>query len=171
MKFTILDVALVTPEIGLIFWMTLTFLIVLFLLKKFAWTPIMQALKDREETIEGALSQAQKAKEEIANLKSQNEQLLKEARMERDKIISDANTASKQIIEKAQEEAKVQANKIVKDAKNSIEAEKKAALTEVKNLVAELSIDISEKILREKLSDDKSQEALVGKYLKDLNVN
>lgn len=162
---------LITPGFGLIFWQTVTFLAVLFILGKFAWKPILTALKEREDSIEDALSAAEKAKQEIANLKAENEKLLDEARLERDKILKDATAAANKLKDEAREDAGKISAKMVEDAKNAIGNEKKAALAEIKSEVAMLSIQIAEKLLRKNLEDDKAQKSLVNEFINDLNNN
>ncbi len=158
---------LVTPDLGLIFWMLVSFSIVLFILRKFAWDPITQTLKIREESIEEALNSAEKAKEEMAQLKAENEKLLDEAREERDKIIKEAVAVANKIKEEAKEDAERIGKKLVDDARTTIETEKKSALAEVKNQVASLSLKIAEKILRKQLENNKEQKDLVKEFLKD----
>src|SRR5688572_24189722 len=145
---------LVTPGIGLIFWQTLTFLVVLFLLSKFAWKPIMSSLREREESIETALSQAEKARLEMQSLMANNEKLLAEARVERDRILREAQEAGNQMIEQAKEKSTAEGNRMIAHAREAINMEKQAALTEVQNLVGSLSINIAEKLLRRELSDN-----------------
>ncbi|MEP1034455.1 F0F1 ATP synthase subunit B [Ekhidna sp.] len=163
--------ALVTPDIGLIIWQLIIFLIVLFILRGFVWRPILSALKAREHQIEDSLRAADNAKEEMEQIKADNEYLLQEARIERDAILKEAKEESVHIIDHAKAETSDITSKMIQDAREAIEVEKKAALTEVKDLVASLSLEIAEKVLREKLSDDKSQRALVGKFIKDVKVN
>ncbi len=162
---------LVTPGIGLIFWMTLVFLILLFLLKKFAWGPIMSSIKEREMSISTSLAMAKQTQEEMKQLQADNEKLLKEARIERDAILSDANKIKDNIINEAKSKAKVEADRIVESALENIENEKRAALTEIKTQVAELSIEIAEKVLGAELSDKKKQGDLVQAQLDQLNFN
>ncbi|MEO9476872.1 MAG: F0F1 ATP synthase subunit B [Cyclobacteriaceae bacterium] len=162
---------MVTPEIGLIFWQTIVFVIVFLVLATFVWKPIVGALKTRESQIDDALKAADLAKEEMAQIKADNEYLLQEARAERDKILKEAMGAASQIKEEAKSETAAIAEKMIADAKVSIESEKKAALAEVKSLVASLSLDIAEKVIREKLSGDKSQKDLIDKFLKEVKVN
>jgi|SRR6185436_8790305 len=162
---------LIQPEIGLIFWMTLSFLVVLFLLGKFAWKPILKALSDREQNIEDALNTAKKAKEEMVALKADNERLLTEARAERDSMLKEARDAKDNIIAEAKGKAQSEANKIMASARESINNEKMAAITELKNQVARMSIEIAEKILRHELSQDEKQKALVENLLKDISLN
>ncbi|MFT6866496.1 MAG: F-type H+-transporting ATPase subunit b [Cyclobacteriaceae bacterium] len=162
---------MVTPEIGLIIWQTIVFLIVFLVLATFVWKPIVSALKTRESQIDDALKAADLAKEEMAQIKADNEYLLQEARIERDQILKDAIHTANQIKEAAKNETTAIAEKLIADAKSSIQVEKKAALTEVKNLVATLSLEIAEKVMRENLSSDKSQKALIDKFLKEVKVN
>ena len=162
---------LVTPGIGLLFWMTLSFGIVLFLLKKFAWKPILSGIKERETTIEESLNLAQKAKEEMKALQSNNEKLLIEARAERDNILKAGRDAKDAIIAEAKLKASSEADRIISQAQEAINNEKLAAITELKNQVASLSIDIAEKILRQELSADDKQKALVRNLLEDISLN
>lgn len=162
---------LVTPGIGLVFWMTLSFLIVFFILAKFAWKPILGMLKEREDTIEEALQEAEKAKAQLEQLKSDNEALLKEARNERDQLLKEARETKDKIIAESKDKASEEAQRIITSAKETINNEKLAALTELKNQVATLSIDIAEKILKEELSSDDKQKALVNNLLNDVNLN
>ena len=162
---------LVTPDIGLIFWMTVSFLIVLTILKKFAWKPILQGLKDREDSIKESLESAEQARDEMSKLKSDNEQLLAEARLERDKILKEALATANNIKEEAKEDASKISGKMVEDARTVINNEKKAALAEMQEQVAKLSLEIAEKLLRKNLSDDKSQRELVEQFIKDIKVN
>lgn len=163
--------ALVTPDIGLIIWQLVIFLIVLFILRGFVWRPILSALKAREYQIEDSLRAADNAKEEMEQIKADNEYILQEARIERDAILKEAKEEAVHIVEHAKAETSDITSKMIQDARDAIEIEKKAALTEVKDLVGALSIEIAEKVLREKLSDDKSQKALVDKFIKDIKVN
>ncbi|EIM75047.1 ATP synthase subunit b [Nitritalea halalkaliphila LW7] len=162
---------LITPSSGLIIWQLLGFLALLLILAKFAWKPILAALEERESTIEQALSAAEAAKAEMANLKSENERLLQEARAERDAILKSANDAATKMLEEAKNQASAQATRMIEDAKAVIETEKKAALTEVKVQVAQLSLDITEKLLRKSLANDTEQKALVDTFVKDLKLN
>ncbi|RLD46676.1 MAG: F0F1 ATP synthase subunit B [Bacteroidetes bacterium] len=162
---------LVTPGIGLIFWMTLVFLVLLFLLKKFAWGPIMSSIKEREMSISTSLAMAKQTQEEMRQLQADNEKLLKQARIERDAILSEANKLKDNIINEAKSKAQVEADRIVESALENIENEKRAALTEIKTQVAELSIEIAEKVLGAELSDKKKQGDLVQAQLDQLNFN
>lgn len=162
---------LVTPGLGLIFWQTVTFLIVLFLLAKFAWKPIMTSLKEREDSIEQALGAAQRAKDEMVKLQAANENLLQEARIERDKILKEANATSAFIINEAKEKASSEGTRMIEHARIAITNEKQAALTEVRNHAANLSIQIAEKLLKRELSSETAQQELVSEYIKESNLN
>ena len=162
---------LVTPHIGLIFWMTLSFSIVIWILGKFAWKPIMKSLKEREDSIENALNAAEKAKDEMAQLVFSNEQLMKEAKEERDTMLRDARKIRDHVIGEAKTKAEEEANRIVETSKENIHFEKMAALTELKNQIAVLSIEIAEKIMKEDLSTNEKQKALVVKLLDEIHFN
>lgn len=162
---------LLIPGTGLFILQTVGFLLLLFLLGKFAWKPILAGLKEREETIEGALKSAEQAKEEMAALKADNEKLLAEARAERDVILKEATAAANKIKEEAKEETTKITSKMIEEAKATIENEKRAALADVKTQVATLSLDITEKLLRKQLADQKEQKALVDEFVKELNLN
>lgn len=162
---------LIIPGSGLIIWQIIGFGILLIILGKFAWKPILSALEERESAIEGALKAAENARNEMANLKAENEKLLQEARLERDQILKTANETSAKLIEKAKEEASTAGAKLIEDAKAVIETEKKAALTEVKNQVASLALDVTEKLLRKNLDTEKEQKELVEEFVKDLKLN
>ncbi|TRO67346.1 F0F1 ATP synthase subunit B [Christiangramia sabulilitoris] len=162
---------LITPEIGLFFWQTVVFLVLLFLMAKFAWKPILSSVKNREESINDALASAENARKEMQNLRSDNEQLLKEARAERDAILREARELKEKVITDASEEAKVKADKIVADAKRSIELEKQSAMAELKNHVAELSVEIAEKIVRKELSGKNEQHQMIEKMIGDAKLN
>ena len=162
---------LLTPGLGLIFWQLVGFLLLLFLLGKFAWRPILGALNERESSIEDALATAEKAKAEMAQLKNENEQLLAETRKERERMLKDATQATNKLREEAREQASQESARIVEDARLSIETQKQAALAEVKHQVAELSLIIAEKILREKLDNSEKQKDYVATLINDLNEN
>src|SRR4051812_38490166 len=162
---------LIKPEIGLIFWMSISFLVVLFILGKFAWPIILKSLKEREESIANALNAAQKAKEEMASLKADNEKLIMQARAERDLLLKEARDTRDSIVADAKNKAQAEANKIMASARESINNEKNAAITELKNQVAAMSIDIAEKILRHELSNDEKQKTLMDGLIKDISLN
>lgn len=162
---------LVMPELGLLFWMLVSFSLLLFILKKFAWKPILKALSDRENSIDEALKSAEEAKNEMVKLQANNQQILIEAMQERDKIVKLASEMKDSIISEAKNKAIIEAEKVMENARISIEREKVAAIEEMKNAIATFSIDIAEKILSEKLTDDKQQKELVKKYVGQINVN
>ncbi len=161
---------LVTPSIGLIVWQTLAFLLLVFLLSKFAWKPVLGAIKERERSIDDALEAAKKAKEEMARLTNENEALLKQARAERDLILKEAKQLKDQIVSDAKASAQTEGAKLIEKAKQEIDSQKAAALAEVKNQVAELSLQIAEKVLSKQLEDQKKQEALVSDLLKEVKL-
>ena len=162
---------LVKPEFGLLFWMFVTFFIVLFLMKKFAWGPILKMIHEREDTIENALNEAQKARQEIAQMQSSNEQLLQEARIERDKILKEAREIRETMLNESKAKATAEYEKILATAKADIQNEKMAAINELKNQVALMSVDIAEKIIRKDLSKDENQKALVATLINDVKLN
>ncbi|MEZ7901243.1 MAG: F0F1 ATP synthase subunit B [Flavobacteriales bacterium] len=162
---------LVTPSIGLIFWTTLAFVVLLILLRKFAWKPILSAVNTREESITNAMNAAEEAKKEMANLTSTNERLLNEAREERDSLMKEAREMKAEIIAKAKEEATSEGEKMIVNAKAAIETERKSAIADLKNQVASLSIDIAEKIVKGNLSGDDKQKQLVNELVEEVNLN
>ncbi len=162
---------LVKPSIGLIFWMIVSFSIILFLLKKFAWKPILTMIKERESSIENALASAENAKQEMLALQSNNERILAEARSERDTMLKDAREIREKMIADAKGIASKEAERLLVSARENIQNEKNAAITELKNQVAVLSIEIAEKILKSELSSDEKQKSLVNTLLKDVNLN
>lgn len=162
---------LVTPGLGLVFWTTLVFILLLVLLRKFAWKPIMAAVAAREENIADALDAAKKAKEEIALLSANNEELLKEVRAERDEILRIARDTKDQIISEAKSKAKAEGERLIVSAREAIQNEKMAAITELKNQVAALSIEIAEKVLRQELSSDEKQKAFAENLVKEVSLN
>jgi F-type H+-transporting ATPase subunit b len=162
---------LVSPGIGLIFWMTVAFLAVLFILGKYAWKPIMKALKERETSISDALNAAELAKEEMKNLQFSNEQLMKEARNERDILLAETRKIKDTILEEARQKANEEANRIINSAKESIQYEKMAAMTELKNQLADWSLEIAKKILQKELSDPQKQASYIKELLVDVKFN
>ena len=141
------------------------------LLKKYAWKPILNGLKQREDNIESALRSAKEAKEEMARLKANNEDLLKEARNERDLMLKEAKEIKDKLVSTAESEARVKADAIVAKAMEDIELEKKAAVNELKNQVAAFSLEIAEKVVRQKLGDQKAQSDLVDSLVKEINLS
>jgi F-type H+-transporting ATPase subunit b len=162
---------LLTPGTGLIIWQSIVFILLFLFLSKFAWKPILASLKEREESIQTALDSAVKAKEEMAQLQAGNEQLLKEARLERDKIIRDARDAANKLHDQAQADAKKISDKMIDDAKSVITTEKNAALRDVKAQVAMFSLQIAEKLIKKNLSSDQAQKDLVSEFLKETKLN
>ncbi len=162
---------LVTPDFGLVIWMTLTFLTVLFLLSKFAWKPILKMISEREKTIEDALLSAEKAKQEMARLTANNEALLREARSERDAMLKEARDTKDQIINEARSRATVEAERLIAIARESINNEKMAAVTELKNQVAQLSLQVAEKLVKQQLSTDEKQKELANTLISELKLN
>ena len=162
---------LVTPDIGLIFWSTLFFLILLFVLGKFAWPSILSAVRARNESIRNALDAAEKAKKEMAKLQADNEKILAEARAERDALMREAKEVRERIIADARDQASVEAKKLIKQARDSIRSEKAAAVEDLKQQVAGLSVQIAEKILRARLKETKAQKELVDKLIKEADLN
>lgn len=158
-------------SVGLFFWQTLIFVGLVVLLAKFAWKPILKAVKEREDNIKNALEAAENAKLEMAKLKSQNEDMRKEALAERDALLREAKETKDSIIAESKNAAKVEAEKIIISAREEIRAEKVAAMSEIKNQVAELSIEIAEKIVKEQLKSDDKQKALVDNLIDDVNLN
>lgn len=158
---------LVNPGIGLIFWMLLAFSIVLFVLRKFAWPAIMQALKEREQHIEEALHAAEIAREEMKKLKLDNEELLRQAKEERDQMMADAKKVRDKILEEARQRGTEEADRIVASARERMENERMAAITEMKNQIADMSIEVAERILREKIQTPKDHESFIEKVLRE----
>jgi F-type H+-transporting ATPase subunit b len=162
---------LLTPGSGLIIWQFIVFVLLVLLLGKLAWKPILNSLKEREQSINDALATAEKARLEMSQLKSDNEKLLKEAREERERIMRETREAANRMKEEAQADAKKSADKIITDARTAIHVEKQAALKEIKVQVAMFSLDIAEKLIKKNLSDDKTQKDLVDNYIKDLKLS
>jgi F-type H+-transporting ATPase subunit b len=162
---------LITPQLGLLFWQTVLFLLLLFILTKYAWKPIMAGLREREESIESALRMADQAKLEMQQLKAGNEKLLADARQERDRMMQEATVMANQHRDAEKARATEEANRIIQQAREAIQQEKNAALAEVKNTAAQLSLDIAERILRRELADPAAQTQLVDSYLKEVKLN
>jgi F-type H+-transporting ATPase subunit b len=162
---------LLTPAIGLLFWMALVFGILVFFLKKFAWLPILSSLKEREDSIESALRMAEETRAEMAKLKSDNDKILAEARAERDKMIRDAKSITDKMIADAKEKAVLEGNKIIADAREAIQQEKAAMVSQMKKDMASFSIEIAEKVIRRELFDKTSQEALVSSLISEAKLN
>jgi len=162
---------LVTPALGLVVWTTLCFAILLFILGKYAWKPILAAVAERENSIETALSRAEAVREEMSRLTSENENLLKQARAERDAIIAEGTKVKNQIISEAKESAQKEGARQIELARQEINTQKAIAMADVKNQVATLSLDIAEKILRKQFEDQKKQDELVKELLKEVKLS
>jgi F-type H+-transporting ATPase subunit b len=156
---------------GLFIMQVILLLIIIFLLRKFAWKPILDALDSREEGIKNALESAEEARKALADLEVKNNNLLAEARAERDSMIKDAKATADKMVEEAKNKAKEEAEKVLENARISINAEKVAAVAELKTQMAAFSIEIAEKIVRENLSSDEKQKALAGKLAEEINLN
>lgn len=161
---------LINPSIGLIIWTTFVFVILFFLLSKFAFKPIVSALRDREKTISDALTSAERAKKEMAEMTAKNEELLTQAKIERDEIIKEAQETAKQIVEESKSKAQEEGEVMIQKAKAAIQGEKKAAVETLKAQAVSLSLEIAEKVLRRELEDKKAQEDLLANYLKETQV-
>lgn len=162
---------LLTPSFGLIFWTLLAFIIVLIILKKYAWVPILNSLNQREKTIADSLETAERVKAEMAQLKSENEELMAKAREERGIMLKEARETKDKIINEAKEQAKLEANKIITDAQQQINAQKMAALTDVKNQMGKLVVEVTEKILRKELASKDAQEKHIQDLVNEVNLS
>lgn len=162
---------LITPDLGLLFWTGLVFCILLFILTKFIWKPILSSVNAREQKISDALALAEQTKAEMKALQASNENLLKEARIERDSIVKDAKETATKMIEDAKHASKIEAEKIISTALTSINAEKAAAIAELKTQVAAISIEIAEKIIKAELATNEKQKALAEQLAGDINLN
>lgn len=162
---------LLTPSIGNIFWTAVVFLILVLLLGKFAWGPILSAVRTRENNIQDALNQAKLAKKEMENLKADNERIIREAKLERDSILKEAREIKDKMVTDAKDVAKAEGEKMIAAAKQSIEAEKNAAMADIKNQIGALSVGIAESILKQKLDNSEAQNELVQNYINNSNLN
>lgn len=162
---------LIKPATGLIFWMIISFGIVFFILRKAAWKPILNALRDREDSIEEALQAAEKAKMEMEQLKVDNEKIIADARHERDRLIKEAKEAKDKLLEEAKIQAAEETKKMLGNAREIIKNERDAALEEIKLKITDLSVNIAEKILQQKLKSEFSQKELIDGYLQDIKMN
>ena len=162
---------LITPQFGLIFWQLIAFLVLLFVLSKYAWKPIMEGLKEREDSIELALKSAQEAKTEMANISANNEKLLDQARLEKDEMLKKASQVAKDLVEEARGTASKEANKMLDNARAVIQSEKNSAIADIKKQVSLLSIEIAEKVLKRELADKPAQQLLVENLIKDAKFN
>lgn len=169
--FTLIEFSPIKPDFGLLFWTTLIFLLFWFLMSKFAFGPIKDALSKREHSIQDAIDEAKKARLEMANLKSENAKVLAQAREERSKILQEAKDMKNSIVTEAKESAKAEANKIITSAKQEIDNQKKAAITEVKNQAGMMALDIAEKVLRKELKGNSEQESFVNNLVSEIKLN
>jgi F-type H+-transporting ATPase subunit b len=165
------DFSVIKPDPGLIFWTALVFILVWGILGRMAFGPIQKALKKREDDIQSSLDEARSAREEMANLKSENEALIRQAQEERAKILKEAKEAKDSIVNEAKDKAKEEAQKIVANAKQEIEQQRRAAMTELKNEVGVLAIEIAEKVLRKELKGDTNQEQFVKTLVDEIKLN
>lgn len=163
--------SLLTPHLGFFVWTIVAFVVVLLLLKKFAWKPILKSLNERESNIANSIAAAEKVKAEMAQMKSENEALLAKAREERAQMLKEARETKDKIINEAKDQAKVEANKIIVEAQAAIETQKMAAITEVKNQIGKLVIEVSEKVLRKELGNKESQEAHIKGLVDEVKLN
>ncbi len=162
---------LIKPDVGLLFWMIVSFGIVLLILRVFAWKPILNALKERERTIQERLDAAKKAKKELAEIEFGNERIIALAKTERANMLKEAQEQRKKIIEDAKKEAKKEADKMIQETHKKIQKQKQDAKEDIKNQIAELSIDIAENVLKEKLSKDKQQKDYIHKLVENIDIN
>jgi F-type H+-transporting ATPase subunit b len=162
---------LVNPGIGLIFWMTLAFGIVLWVLAKYAWKPILQSLKEREESIDKAIHEADQARKEMKQLRFSNEQLMAEAKEERDDLLKQARELKEKLIEDARKKANEESNRIIESARETIENEKNAAMVDLKNQIAGLSIEIAEKVIGREMEDRGKQKEYIDQLIKKADLN
>ncbi|MGA0558902.1 F0F1 ATP synthase subunit B [Larkinella sp. VNQ87] len=162
---------LLIPDIGLLFWMVVVFGLLYFILQKFAWKPITESLKEREDDIQKALDMAEKTRTEMAKLQADNQKLLAEARAERDAILRSAKETSDRIIAEARDKASEEGKHIIEKAREELQSERQAMVAQVKREVIDLSLDIAEKVLRKELSDKKSQEELVKSLVAESRLN
>lgn len=162
---------LLTPSIGNIFWTAVVFLILLMILGKYAWRPIMKSIEEREVFIVDSLNQAKMAKKEMEDLKADNERIIREAKIERDAILKDAREMKDKIVADAKDAAKTEGDKMVEQARQSIQSEKAAAMADIKSQIGALSVGIAEQILKQKLDNTDAQNTLVENYLNNSNQN
>ncbi len=162
---------IVTPDFGLVFWMVISFSIVLFILRKYAWKPILDSLKSREDSISEALESAERAKDEMAKLKADNEKIMQEAKADREVLLKEAAEVKTKIIADAKKQAEFEADKIIKSAKAQIQNEKTSAIEEMKQQIVDISVVIAEKILKKNLEEDSNQIDYANKLIEDFDLN
>ena len=162
---------LIQPDLGTVIWMLVVFGIVLYILAKFAWKPILGALQQRDQSIERALRSAENARKDIEKIKADNEKIIAKGREERDQMMMEARDIKDKLIAEAKNQANEEAEKLIRSAKQAIENEKATVLTDIRKQVAAFSLEIAEKIIRQKLSDDKEQQKLIDELVKELKLN
>jgi F-type H+-transporting ATPase subunit b len=162
---------LLTPELGLFFWTLLAFLAVFFILKKFAWKPILKALTERETGIAQSIASADRVKKEMAQMQNESEKLMQSAREERSAMLKEAKDAKDRIVNEAKDQAKLEANKIIAEAAQQIHQQKMAAITDVKNQIGILAVEVAEKVLRQQLSTDQAQNNYANQLAQEINLN
>jgi F-type H+-transporting ATPase subunit b len=162
---------LITPELGLIVWQAVVFLLLLFVLGKFAWKPILKGIKEREASIADALAAAEKAKSEMAKISADNEKLMYQARAEKDEMLKKAQQTAKELVEEAKENATKEANKILEEARQLISSEKKSAMAEMKKEISKLSLEIAGKLIRKELASNDAQKTLAEQLLNEIKPN
>lgn len=162
---------LITPSYGLLFWTGLTFCLLLFILAKFVWKPVLNAVNARSQKIDEALQEAEKARQEMKQLHAENERILKEAKAERDSILKEAKEAGNKMIDEAREKAKTEGTKLIESAKAAIQSERNAAISDMKAQIASFSVEIAEKIVKESLSTDSKQKELASKMVDNIKLN
>lgn len=162
---------LLTPSLGLLFWTLIAFLFVFFVLRKFAWGPILSSLNQREKSIADSLESAERVKREMVQLKGENEELMARAREERSAMLKEAKETRDRMVNEAKEQARIEGNKIIIDAQQAINAQKMAAITEVKNQLGKLVIEVTEKVLRKELSNPEAQEAHIKGLVDGVKLN
>lgn len=162
---------LITPGIGLLFWMLLSFSLLLFVLAKYAWKPILTSIRERDKSIEDALKSAEEARQEVLRVEQDKEKILAQARQEKEAMLRDAASLKSQLIQEARSVAQVEARKVLEEARKAIENERKQAFAGLKDQIALFSVSIAEQILRQKLESSKEQSTLIDEMLKDVNAN
>jgi F-type H+-transporting ATPase subunit b len=163
--------ALITPSVGLIIWTSVVFVLLFFILAKFAWKPILSAIQEREKNIQDAIKKSEEVKESLSKIKEEKEKIISEARKESDNLIKEARELREKLINDSKKQAQIEADKIISNARSQIQSEKIAALNEIKSLVANLSLEIAEKILKSELSDKEKQKVLVKNLCEQINTN
>jgi len=162
---------LITPGIGLLFWMLLSFSLLLYVLAKYAWKPILTSIRERDKSIEDALKSAEEARQEVLRVEQDKEKILAQARQEKEAMLRDAASLKSQLIQEARSVAQVEARKVLEEARKAIENERKQAFAGLKDQIALFSVSIAEQILRQKLESSQEQSSLINEMLKDVNAN